>query len=337
MAYSSDENNKSLIDRLYKRAQEEIGRVPAFILGGLSSVAFIVITQLPYPWATPFTKISMIISVAVFIYGSVIFITFYKDYKCNKELIEKLDYFNLPQLFEVKSERWTFDLRADGSAEITRNLHIRNVQKYDQDNLTIIHLYDIYDLTRPHIFLPQKLSISINGKQMPNKNIQNIMRQHSLCFYSDKSGKRPVKSIICGEKQPKRVVATDLINIPLYLKPDESACISIKFEQNGIFTNLKAGKIEWAGAVNQFFNSHLLEFTVRPPNGHELTLINTPRWSVHIMDRITGHRVDTSSLSKTNLPTDEGYIRWTIDKPKYNQLYRVRFKEKREENFEKPN
>jgi len=328
---SKNGESTSIIDRIYKRASEEISRIPAFILGGFTSLIFLVITLIPYPWATFTIKLFLIISAFLLIYGSIAVKTFYDDLHYYNKLKEEIKTnLNISRHFEVTNEKWNFELDENGNAKITRILLIRNIHHDTQENLPVLHLYDIYDLNNISYFSPQNLKVTVHGEHIKHPK---LIRQHSLNFYVGKSGLRPDKAVICSDEIYKKIVATDIINIPINLKPNQSTCILIEFEQNGIFTQLETE--EWAGAVNQFLSSNLLEFSVKPPEGYDFLLMDVnPRWSIDIMDRVTARKIDPETLENDNLPSNNGAINWSIKSPKFNHLYKVCFKTRKKKYFE---
>jgi hypothetical protein len=322
---SKNEQRTTLIERIFEY-EEIIGRIPAFFLAGFTSVVFLIITLLPYTWATTYVKIILIITFSGIIYGTIFILTFYKDFNENKKLKAEAEIsFNTPRLFEVNSEKWDFELREDGSTKISRTIQIRNIHKDIQESLPIIHLYDLYDFDNTQFYSLKNLVVKVDNEIIQHPN---LIRQHSTNIYSGKSKKRIDKKELCKENKITKIIANDIIDIPIKLQPNKSAFISIDFEQNGIFINLE--KEEWAGAVNQFLSSKVLEFTIRPPEGYDLLLKDpNPRYSIEILDRVIGHKIDSDILENKNLPTNNGKIRWYIDFPKFNCLYKVYFKTKK--------
>lgn len=319
---------RNMISSLCNKSKKDLNNVQAFLLGGISTIMISLIALLPYDWATSLIKFNLVLLVTVLFYGGFALNTFYSDLKQYNELAEERGNFNIARLFDIKKEQWTYELR-NGSVDITCELQVRNIHKKKVESIPIIRNYSIYDLNDPSHFSPKNLSVTINDIPI---NYPNLIKQKSTTFYTDiLKSERPDKKEICNNNE-LNIIATDIIEIPLKLHHNEEASILIKYNQNDVFSNFL--EEEWAGVINQFFNSSNLVIIVKPPEGHELFLkYPNFRHCLRIEDRVIGREIHPDTLHEDDIPTlNDNVIKWSVHNPIYNHWYKVHFyvKESRE-------
>lgn len=309
---------RNMIGSLCNKSNKDLNNIQVFLLGGISTILISLIALLPYDWATNLVKFKLVLSVTVLFYGGFALNTFYSKIKKYNEYAEEIGNFNIARHFNIKKEQWTYELR-NGSVDITCELQVRNIHEKKVESIPIIRNYSIYNLNTPSHYSPKKLSVTINGDTI---QYPKLIKQKSTTFYTDKL-ERPDKKEICDDNE-FNIIATDIIEIPLKLDHNEEASILIKYTQNEVFSNFLDE--EWAGVINQFFNSSELVIIVKPPDGYKLFLKEPIRYCSLIEDRVTGREIHLDSLDENNLPTiNDNVIKWSVDNPMYNHWYKVYF------------